>query len=122
MLSRHDQQTAGIIVLSMDRQVLHASRSALGWTELLGADAPSRGLLQEAPPFPQSLQAFSQRVLIQLEKRIAAEDYAQFEMKQVVQAADREFLLRGFGIPDKTQRQRSRILLALQPLSRDPPE
>lgn len=126
MLSRHAQPTVdegvGIIVLSMNRQVLHASQSALGWAGLLGTDGPSRAPMQETPRFPQSLHDFSQHVLIHLEKRIAAENYAPFEMKQVLHAADGGFLLRGFGIPDKTQRQRSRILLTLQPLNREPPE
>ena len=53
MLSRHAQPTVdegvGIIVLSMNRQVLHASQSALGWAGLLGTDGPSRAPMQETP-------------------------------------------------------------------------
>jgi hypothetical protein len=43
----------------------------------------------------------------------------QFEMKRSARLGGREFLLRGFGIPDRFLRRQSRIVLILQPLSPD---
>jgi hypothetical protein len=108
-------ETSGIIVLSMTRQVLHANQWALGLVRLLSADSspmfPDKPLLQ----LPPSLLEFAEQVLIHLEKRIAAEEWTQFDVKQILRVSGQEFLLRGFGLPDKARRQQSRILLTMQP-------
>ena len=56
-------------------------------------------------------------VLADLEKHIAAEDWSQFEVTRPVRSVDGMVLLRGFGMPDRTRRQQSRIILVLQPRS-----
>lgn len=111
------EQHPGIIVLSMTGRVLHANRAAVGFLRLESRD--SRGGAGEellAAHLPPSLLEVTKRVSIQLEKRIAADEWTQFELKHVMRAAGREFLLRGFGLPDKSRRQQSRILLTLQPI------
>lgn len=117
-LAQGEQEASGIIVLSMARQVLHANRTAVGLAGLLSDDSLLESDATPVLHLPPSLRDFSQRVLIQLEKRIAAEEWAQFEIKQIIRAAGGEFLLRGFGLPDKVRRQQSRILLTLQPITR----
>lgn len=114
-LAQGEQEASGIIVLSMARQVLHANRTAVGLAGLLSDDSLLESDATPVLHLPPSLRDFSQRVLIQLEKRIAAEEWAQFEIKQIIRG---EFLLRGFGLPDKVRRQQSRILLTLQPITR----
>jgi hypothetical protein len=116
--AQDEQETSGVIVLSMAKRVLHANKAAVGLAGLLSGHFLSGTAPAPALHLSPSLQAFSQRVLIQLEKRIATEDWTQFEIKQILHAAGREFLLRGFGLPDKARRQQSRILLTLQAITR----
>ena len=112
-----EQEASGVIVLSMAKRVLHANRTARGLTGVLSGDSLSGSDAPRVLHLPRSLQDFSERVLIQLEKRIAAEDWSRFEIKQILRAAGRDFLLRGFGLPDKVRRQQSRILLTLRPVT-----
>ena len=106
--SAQDGQQPGIMVLGEAGRILHANRAAQRITE-------------ESIPFriPPPLEEFSERVAVQLETRIAAGDLTQFEMKRIARLGGREFLLRGFGIPDRFLRRQSRIVLILQPLSPD---
>jgi hypothetical protein len=108
-------EAPGIIVLSMTRQILHANQWALGLVRLLSVDSSSP-MLPDKPrlQLPPSLLEFAEQVLIHLEKRIAAEEWTQFEVKQLLRVSGQEFLLRGFGLPDKARRQQSRILLTMQ--------
>lgn len=107
-------EISGIIVLSMTRQILHANQWALGLVRLLSIDSspmlPGKPLLQ----LPPTLLEFAEQILIHLEKRIAAEEWTHFEVKQILHISGQEFLLRGFGLPDKARRQQSRILLTMQ--------
>jgi hypothetical protein len=107
------------MVLGGGGRILHANRAARRFTGPAVNDP--HGAVEESIPFriPPPLQEFSERVAVQLETRIAADDLAQFEMKRIARLGGREFLLRGFGIPDRFLRQQSRIVLILQPLSPD---
>ena len=117
--SAQDGQQPGIMVLGGAGQILHANRAAQRFTGPAG-NAPY-GPAEESIPFriPPPLEEFSERVAVQLKTRIADGDLTQFEMKRIARLGGREFLLRGFGIPDRFLRQESRIVLILQPLSPD---
>jgi hypothetical protein len=111
-----EEQQSGIIVLCGAGRILHANRAAHRFAALASHDF--RESVEESVPFrvPPLLQEFSEQVSVQLATRIAAGELTQFEMKQIARIRGREFLLRGFGIPDIFRRQQSRIVLTLQPL------
>ena len=109
---------ASVIVLSMACRILHINDSSRAFTHLL-AMGPRR--LQNIPePLPQPLMDLFYDVLTLLEKRIAAEDWSQVEITRLGQASNDTVFLRGFGIPDQTRRQQSRIVLMLQRRSNVP--
>ncbi len=108
-------EPSGIIVLSMTGGILHANQAAVELVGLLSVDSPPMPAGEAALQLPPSLLQFAGQVLIHLEKRIAAEEWTQFEAKQILHVSGQEFLLRGFGLPDKARRQQSRILLTMQP-------
>jgi PAS domain-containing protein len=119
--STQSEQNQAVIVLSMTGRVLHANPAACGLIHLTADDA--RGPVEDNTvlQIPPLLREFSERVSFRLERRIAADEWTQFEMKQTVRAAGRLFLLRGFGLPDILRRQQSRIVLTLQPITGDDP-
>jgi hypothetical protein len=118
---RQTQQDCAIIVLSMTGRVLHANRKACGLACLSWSDsgevAGDSGVLS-VPPL---LQEFARRMSVELENRIAADEWTHFELRQIMRAADRVYLLRGFGLPDILRRQQSRILVVLQPIADQSP-
>ena len=115
--SVEDEQQSGIIVLGSAGRILHANPMAHRFAGLSSNDP--RESVKESVPFrvPPLLQEFSERVAVQLEARIAAGQWTQFETKEIVRIDGREFLVRGFGIPDVFRRKQSRIVLTLQLLS-----
>jgi PAS domain-containing protein len=115
------EQSQAIIVISMTGRILHANPAACGFIHLTAEK--SRVSFEDNDVFrvPPPLREFSERVSFQLEERIAADEWTQFEMKQTMRAAGRLFLLRGFGLPDILRRQQSRILLTLQPITGNDP-
>ncbi|WHZ24014.1 MAG: hypothetical protein OJF47_003126 [Nitrospira sp.] len=102
----------GVIVLSMTGRILHIDDSALDFVRRF----------EERPPRPQQVSSvlppplmdLFHDVLAGVEKHIAAEDWSQFVVHRPVRSVDGMVLLRGFGMPDRTRRQQSRILLVLQ--------
>ncbi|HJR76484.1 MAG TPA: PAS domain-containing protein [Nitrospiraceae bacterium] len=118
---RQRQQDLAIIVLSMTGRVLHANRTACGLACLSWSDSGEVAGDSRALSVPPLLQEFARRVSIELEKRIAADEWTHFELKQIMRAADRVYLLRGFGLPDILRRQQSRILVVLQPIADQSP-
>jgi hypothetical protein len=111
------QQDLAVIVLSMTGRVLHANRTACDLACLSWSDSSQGARDSRALSVPPLLQEFAQRVSVELENRIAADEWTHFEMKEILRAADRLFLLRGFGLPDILRRQQSRILVLLQPIT-----
>lgn len=104
---------SGLIVLSMSRRVLHLNDRARTWLRALSDDdrLDDRGF---ASPLPEALVDLFHAVLAEMEKRIAGEDWRHFEMRTVCASAEGLLLARGFGMPDATRRQQSRIVILLQ--------
>jgi len=75
---------------------------------------------QMAPEsMPSILTEFCYDVLAQLQCRIEAQDWAQFEMRRICHMVTPSLLLTGFGVPNSTNRE-LRIILTLNPLPSTP--
>jgi hypothetical protein len=111
---------ASVIVLSMACRILHINDSSRAFTHLLAMGPRLLRNIDMPTPLPQPLMDLFYDVLALLEKRIAAEDWSQVEITRLGRAETDTVLLRGFGIPDRTRRQQSRIVLMLQRRSEGP--
>ena len=111
------RKDSGIVVLSMTRRILHANQSAFDLVRHLSMGSSSMFNGMAPLQLPPSLLEFVERVVIHLEKRIAAEEWAQFEIKHTLRIAGQNLFLRGFGLPDKTRRQQSRVLITMHPIA-----
>jgi hypothetical protein len=75
---------------------------------------------QMAPEsMPSILTEFCYDVLAQLQRRIEAQDWAQFEMRRICHMVTPSLLLTGFGVPNSTNRE-IRVILTLNPLPSTP--
>ncbi len=75
---------------------------------------------QMAPEsMPSILTEFCYDVLAQLQRRIEAQDWAQFEMRRICHMVTPSLLLTGFGVPNSTNRE-IRVILTLTPLPSTP--
>ncbi|MBX3236854.1 MAG: hypothetical protein KF814_11930 [Nitrospiraceae bacterium] len=104
---------SGFIVLTMARRILHLNDRARTWLCALsdGEGPVERGLVS---PLPNVLVDLFHAVLAEMEKRIAGEDWRHFEMRTVCVSTQGLVLARGFGMPEASRRQQSRIVLLLQ--------
>ena len=64
---------------------------------------------------PSILTEFCYDVLAQLQRRIEAQDRAQFEMRRICHMVTPSLLLTGFGVSNSTNRE-IRVILTLSPL------
>jgi hypothetical protein len=105
---------AGFLVLSMSKRILHINRSASALLlSLSGKDVLASGH-DGISSLPEILSDVFHAILAELEKRIAGEDWRQFEMRTLFPSSQGLLLARGIGIPDPTRRQQSRIVIMLQ--------
>jgi len=75
---------------------------------------------QMAPEsMPSILTEFCYDVLAQLQRRIEAQDWAQFEMRRICHMVTPSLLLTGFGVPSSTNRE-IRVILTLNSLPSSP--
>lgn len=107
--------STGVVVLSVTRRVLHINLPAVELLERLFEPSGLRtGSSTMARLFPQPITAILEEFLNELEKRIAGEQWMQFEIKRALQHSARLLTLRAFGIPDAHRRQQSRLVITLQ--------
>jgi hypothetical protein len=106
---------SGMIVFSSSARVLHMNGPARALMALFGK--PHEFWPQMAPEsMPSILTEFCYDVLAQLQRRVEAKDWAQFEMRRICHMVIPSLLLTGFGVPNSTNRE-LRIILTLHPLS-----
>ena len=105
---------SGMIVFSSSARVLHMNGPARALMALFGT---SHELWPQIAPesMPLILTEFCYDVLAQLQRRIQAQDWAQFEMRRICHMVTPSLLLTGFGVPNSTNRE-IRIILTLNPL------
>ena len=109
---------SGMIVFSSSARILHMNGPARALMELFGT---SHELWPQMAPesMPSILKEFCYDVLAQLQCRIEAQDWAQFEMRRICHMVTPSLLLTGFGVPNSTNRE-LRIILTLNPLPSTP--
>ncbi len=114
----------GVIVFSPSMRLLHMNEQALVLSRTLNS-------VQEQTPeggsgdrvLPEALRDLCDEIVESLNRRMEAEDWTQFEIKRIAGTPEQPILLRGFGLPDRQERQRSRVVITLQAMliSSSPP-
>ena len=109
---------SGMIVFSSSARILHMNGPARALMALFGKSHELWPLM--APEsMPSILTEFCYDVLAQLQCRIEAQDWAQFEMRRICHMVTPSLLLTGFGVPNSTNRE-IRVILTLNPLPSTP--
>lgn len=112
----HSPATAesGMIVFSSPTHILHMNGQARSLMALFG-EWHGSWALPTHESMPSILMEFCREVMEELQGRIDAHDWAQFEMRRVCHMVTPPLLLRGFGVPDSAS-QHPRVVLTLQRL------
>ena len=107
---------SGMIVFSSSGRILHMNGPARALMALFGK---SHELWPQMAPesMPSILTEFCYEVLAQLQRRIEAQDWAQFEMRRICHMVTPSLLLTGFGVPNSTNREIQVILTLSRLLS-----
>ena len=108
----------GMIVFSSSARILHMNGPARTLMALFGN---SHELCPQMTPesMPSILTEFCYDVLAQFQRRIEAQDWAQFEMRRVCHMVTPSLLLTGFGVPNSINHE-LRVILTLNPLPSTP--
>ena len=109
---------SGMIVFSSSARILHMNGPARALMALFGK---SHELWPQMAPesMPSILTEFCDDVLAQLQQRIEAQDWTQFEMRRICHMVTPSLLLTGFGVPNSTNRE-LRVILTLNLLPSTP--
>ena len=109
---------SGMIVFSSSARILHMNGPARALMALFGT---SHELWPQMAPesLPFILTEFCYDVLAQLQHRIEAQDWAQFEMRRICHMVTPSVLLTGFGVPTSINNE-IRVILTLTPLASTP--
>jgi len=109
---------SGMIVFSSSGRILHMNGPARALMALFGT---SHELWPQIAPesMPSILTEFCYDVLAQLQRRIEAQDWAQFERRRICHMVTPSLLLTGFGVPNLTNGE-IRVILTLTPLPSAP--
>ncbi len=104
---------SGMIVFSPSARILHMNGPTWALMPLFGkSHALWPQMAHESMPF--ILTEFCSNVLAQLQRRIEAQDWAQFEMRRICHMVTPSLLVKGFGVPNSTSRE-IRVILTLTP-------
>jgi len=109
---------SGMIVFSSSARILHMNGPARALMALFGT---SHELWPQMAPesMPFILTEFCYDVLAQLQRRIEAQDWTQFEMRRICHMVTPSLFLTGFGVPNSTNGE-IRVILTLTPLPSTP--
>ena len=105
---------SGIIVFSSSARILHMNGPARTLMALFGKSHELWPQMAHES-MPSILTEFCYDVLAQLQRRIEAQDWAQFEMRRICHMVTPSLLLTGFGVPHSTNRG-LRVILTISPL------
>ncbi len=108
----------GILVLASPTRPLHMNQQA---RELLAPFSGERSGTGRPKPLngrlPEPLRQVCLEISRCLERRTPVTDWERFEVKCLLAHPDHPILVRGFGIPDATGHDHSRIILLLEDMS-----
>jgi len=107
-----------MIVLSSSARILHMNGPARALMVLFGKSHELWPQMTHES-MPSILTEFCYDVLAQLQRRIEAQDWAQFEMRRICHMVTPSLLLTGFGVLNSTNRE-IRVILTLTPLPSTP--
>ena len=109
---------SGMIVFSSSARIFHMNGPARALMALFGT---SHELWPQMAPesMPSILTEFCYDVLAQLQRRIEAQDWTQFEMRRICHMVTPSLFLTGFGVPNSTNGE-IRVILTLTPLTSTP--
>ena len=112
----------GMLVLAPPLRLIHMNQAAWEYMQRLTDDEgtadngaqprKAKGLL------PGPLREACLDIMRHLQDRPNAKDWERFEMKRLVGLPKRPILLRGFGIPDPSEGNQSRVVLLLEEVGR----
>ena len=109
----------GIVVLAAPMRVLHINQHA--WelirhiTHVKDGSGDSRHAMG---PLPISIRQIGAEIFHVLRDRNHAKDWEQFEIKRMLNATNQTVLVRGFGMPDRSGRGHSRVVLLVEAIGR----
>ncbi len=113
----------GMVVLAPPMRVLHINQHAWDLISHLTHVKHGNGRSRHAMrPLPQSIRQICAEIFYTLRDRNHAKDWEQFEIKRMLNAPNRTVLVRGFGVPDRSGKGRSRVVLLLEAIGRRKPE
>lgn len=110
-LAARGHVNSGIMVLSSTGKVLYANKAAhdfLGQLNRRENDHSTNGV------FPESVDNLFGEMLKLLRTPVTNRGWKQLEARRLVVGRDQQVLLQAFGIPDRLDMQRSRIVLTIQ--------
>ncbi len=109
----------GIIVLSSSLQLLHMNRQASELCKKINKVEHSGDSTKQAHGvLPTALTELSSEIIKALTVRTEAKDWEQFEVKRLAGASEQPILLRGFGLPDRSGLNNSRLVITMEEVGR----
>lgn len=101
----------GIMVFSSACKVLYANQAAYHFLKVL--NRRENGHATDGA-LPVSIADLFDQILQSLESRITPHDYEQLEARRSLVGHDQSVLLQAFGLPDRLETQRSRVVITMQ--------
>lgn len=105
----------GIMVFSTTFQLLHTDPRAMELCRRMTQTqhrTPARGVV------PPVVMEFCLEIRKTIQARTAADDWQQFQLRKLSGTAQRPILLRGYGLPDSSGIDMSRILIMMEEVGR----
>jgi hypothetical protein len=107
-----------MIVLSSSARILYMNGPARALMALFGT-SHERWPQMAPESMPSILTEFCYDVLAQLQCRIEAQDWTQFEIRRICHMVTPSLSIAGFGVPSSTDKE-IRVILTLNPLPSTP--
>ncbi len=105
----------GMLVLAPPMRLLHINQHA--WEIIRNiphVDDGNAHVKHAKGLLPKCLQEICAEILESLQDRSHAKDWERFEVKRVVGSQQQPILIRGFGVPNLSGREHSRVVLLLE--------
>ncbi len=109
----------GMLVLAPPMRLLHMNQQA--WEMIRNiphVDHENAHVKRAKGLLPECLHEICAEIFEILRDRSHAKDWERFEVKRVVGSQQQPILIRGFGVPDLSGREHSRVVLLLEAIGR----
>ncbi len=115
------RSSPGMLVLAPPMRLIHINQSAWELIQIIDDtdDCEGRGPSKSAKGLlPLPLREVCTSVIQHLHTRPHAKDWERFELKRLVGLPKHPILIRGFGVPEQSGGQQSRIVILLEEIGR----